>query len=86
MAERERFTAELLAALPAPDEDPVSTTVLGDRFRLGPYERSTRLWHTLDQLARSGLVQRVVVPNVTARSWRLTQAGQARRQADNRGR
>lgn len=81
-AERERFTAQLLAALPGPDEDPVSTTALGDRFQMGPYERSTRLWHTLDQLARAGLVERIVVANMTARSWRLTPDGQSRAQRD----
>ena len=76
-AERERFTAALLAALPGPDEEPVSTSQLGDRFQLGPYERSTRLWGTLDQLAKAGLVERAVT-KVTSRSWRLTPAGQAR--------
>jgi len=76
-AERTRFTAALLAALPGPDEEPVSTNQLGDRFQLGPYDRSTRLWRTLDQLATAGLVERVVVPNVTSRSWRLTPAGSA---------
>ena len=45
--------------------------------KLGPYERSTRLWGTLDQLAKAGLVERAVT-KVTSRSWRLTPAGQAR--------
>src|SRR5205823_9928295 len=58
--ERQRFVDRLLAALPGPDEAPVSTNDIGAAFSLGPYERSV-LWSVLDKLTRAGLVERVVV-------------------------
>lgn len=70
--DRERFVGDVLAALPGPGAEPVSTNQLGDRFGLGPYERSALLWSTLDKLARAGLVERVVIAGAPCRYWRRT--------------
>jgi hypothetical protein len=70
--DRARFSLDVLDALPGPDAEPVSTNQLADRFGLGPYERSTLLWYTLDKLARAGLVERIVVADASCRYWRRT--------------
>jgi hypothetical protein len=69
-AEREQFVTQLLAALPAPGEEPVSTTQLGDRFQLDQYLRNYLLWASLDRLARAGVVERVVKEGEIVRYWR----------------
>lgn len=78
--DRERFIARLLAKLPAPDEEAVSTTELGDYFQLDPYQRSNLLWTALDRLAKQGAVERIAVPGETARYWRHTPTGEQRLQ------
>jgi hypothetical protein len=72
--ERERFVTELLNALPAPDEEPVSTAELGARFKLDGYLRSNLLWPSLDRLARQGHVERVVKEGARCRYWRRAPA------------
>jgi hypothetical protein len=74
-ADRERFRARLLAKLPGPDEDAVSTNDIGRHFQLDPYQRSELLWTSLDQMARDGLVERIVKPGQRLRHWRRTPAG-----------
>ncbi len=74
--DRQRFRDRLLATLPGPEEDAVSTRDLGQRFQLDPYQRSELLWTSLDQMARDGLVERVVVPGQRLRYWRRTPAGE----------
>jgi hypothetical protein len=73
--DRQRFRDRLLATLPGPGDDAVSTSDLGQRFQLDPYQRSELLWTSLDQMARDGLVERVVVPGQRLRYWRRTPAG-----------
>lgn len=67
--DRQRFEAAVLDALPAPGDKPLSTNDLGNRFELGPYERSV-LWSLLDKLVRAGLVERVHVDGELCRYWR----------------
>jgi hypothetical protein len=73
--DRQRFRTRLLAKLPGPGEDAVSTNDLGHHFRLDPYQRSELLWTSLDQMARDGLVERVVKPGDRLRYWRRKPAG-----------
>ena len=73
--DRQRFRARLLATLPGPDEDAMSTNDLGHHFQLDPYQRSELLWTSLDQMAREGFVERVVKPGQRLRYWRRTPAG-----------
>jgi len=69
-AEREEFVKRLLARLPAPTEEPASTTELGDHFELDQYRRSNLLWTSLARLAREGLVEKVVRDGQRVRYWR----------------
>lgn len=73
--DRQRFRARLLATLPGPDNEPVSTNDLGNCFQLDPYQRSELMWTSLDQMARDGLVERVVEPGQRVRYWRRTPTG-----------
>src|SRR5687767_13951413 len=75
-AEREQFVTRLLATLPAPDAEPISTTQLGDHFQLDQYLRNNLLWTNLARLASEGLVQRVVKEGERVRYWRRTPAGE----------
>lgn len=74
------FAARVLAKLPPPDQEPVSTEFVGDYLGLGQIERSTVLWSCLDGLASSGLVERVPSGQLF-RYWRRTPAGDQRIQA-----
>lgn len=73
--DRQRFADRLLAKLPGPHEEPVSTTDLGDYYQLDAYERAELLWTLLDRQARSGLVERVIRDGDHVRYWRRTPAG-----------
>jgi hypothetical protein len=73
--DRERFRARLLARLPGPDQDAVSSNDLGDYFQLDTYERSNLLWTSLDHMARLGLVERIAQPGELVRYWRRSAAG-----------
>ena len=72
--ELQRLRAAVLAILPGPDEEPVSTTDLGAALQLSVYEHSTRLWPILDRLAKDGVVERCVRAGQTVRFWRLAAA------------
>jgi hypothetical protein len=73
--DRQRFRAQLLAKLPGPDEDAVSTNDVARYFQLDPYQRSELLRTSQDQMARDGLVERIVKPGQRLRYWRRTPAG-----------
>jgi len=73
--DRERFRAQLLARLPGPEEDAVSSNELGAHFQLDAYQRSNLLWSSLDHMTRLGWVERIAQPNERVMYWRRTAAG-----------
>jgi hypothetical protein len=76
--ERDLFRVELLAKLPAADDDPVTTRQIGDALHLDAYHRDAPLRHDLHRLVDQGLVARLARPDQppgTPLRWRRTDAG-----------
>ncbi len=82
--QRDRLVGHLLdRLLPEPGKPGLSTNDIGDRLKLGAYERNAVLWPELDKLARRGLAERTNPDERRFRCWRLTPAGLAARRTRN---
>ncbi|GAA2351732.1 hypothetical protein [Dactylosporangium salmoneum] len=69
-----RLRAAVLDLLPAPGQEPVSTSDLRTALHLSAYEHSTQLWPILNELANDGVAERIARPGQTMRYWRCTPA------------
>ncbi len=76
-ADHDALRDGVLAALPAPDNPPVSTPTIRMRFvDLDSYERENYVRTALNRLVDAGLAERVRVEGQTRAFWRRTQSGE----------